>query len=136
MGGQYRPPWPGSGWWMPAVDGLAGRGTLEGGVAEGEHAAVGASQPVPLTGGGAVDPDDGGVDVLRRGRPEVGSVAEGVDPAVAADQPVALAVRGGGHVDDGGVDVLGRGRPEVGSVAEGVNAAVPADQPVALAAGR
>ena len=39
------------------------QGTVEGGVAEGEHAAVGGHQPVAAAVGGGGHPDDGGVEM-------------------------------------------------------------------------
>src|SRR4051812_9460714 len=124
MGGDYRSPLPGSGWRMPGVDRLAGGSALEGGVAEGEDAAVSAGQPVSLAGGGAVDAHDRRVGVLGRGRSEVFGVTEGVDAAVRSGQPVAEAFGRGRHADDRGVDVVGRGRSEVLGVAVGVDTAV------------
>jgi len=67
-----------------------------GGVAEGEHPAVRADQPVPAAVGSRRDPDDrsDGLDPEARKRAVEGSATVGEYPAPRLHQPVALAVRG------------------------------------------
>src|SRR5206468_3887077 len=66
-------------------------GAEEGGVAEGEDAAVGGQQPVALAGGRCGHADDGlGELEVAGGARELGG-AEGEDAAVGGNQTVALA---------------------------------------------
>ena len=103
-----------------ADDGLvevhgAGR-AVEGGVAEGEDAAVTGDEPVALAVGRGGHADDGLVQVDGAGRAVELGVAVGEDAAVTGDEPVALSVGGGGHADDrlGEVQTRKGRRPERG----------------------
>ena len=74
---------------------------VEGGVAEGEDAAVGGHQPVAAAVGGGRHGHDGLGEADAPGGPVEAGVAEGEDAAVGGHQPVAAAVGGGGHAHDG-----------------------------------
>src|SRR5436309_828148 len=113
---------------------IAGR-AQEGGVAEGEDAAVGGDEPVALAGGRGGHGDDGlGQLEVAGGAKELG-VAEGEDAAVGREQPVALARGPGRHGDDGLVQLEVTGGALEAGGAEGEDAAVGGDQTVALARG-
>src|SRR5207302_1019450 len=64
-------------------------GAVEGGVAEGEDAAVGGDQPVAVAGGGGGHADDGSVEPDVAGGAVVGGVAEGDDAAAGLPAPAA-----------------------------------------------
>ena len=100
------------------------------GVAEGEHAAVGANQPVPTAVDGRRDVDDRRVEMGAAHRPEITGVAEGEHAAVRRDQPVAGAIRGGGHAGDRGVEMGAAHRAVVTGVAVGEDSAVAGRHPV------
>src|SRR5205823_5555939 len=69
----------------------------EGGVAEGEDAAVGGDEPVAPAGPRGRHGHDGLVERLAPHRPVEGGGAEGEDAAVGGDHPVAAPVGCGGH---------------------------------------
>ena len=74
---------------MGAVQRLAAERAVELGVAEGEHAAVGAGEPVALAVGRRGDADDRGVEVRLPSDPRKRRVPEREDAAVGAGEPVA-----------------------------------------------
>src|SRR5581483_4894656 len=88
------------------VERLAAHRAVEGGVAEGEDAAVGRHHPVaaPVRRGGHAD--DRLVEPDGARRAEEAGLPEGEDPAVGADQPVARGRRrkGGGTGRRDGAD--------------------------------
>ena len=88
------------------VEMLSAHGAVEGGVAEGEHPAVGGHLPVAAALGGGGDPHDGLVEGLSAHGAVEGGVTEGEEPAVGGHLPVAAAIGGGGDPDDGLVEVL------------------------------
>ena len=63
---------------------------VEGGVTEGEHAAVGSDQPVPAVIGSGGHAHDRGVEMEVPGRTEEGRVAEVEDAAVGSGHPQTL----------------------------------------------
>ena len=104
-------------------------------VPEGEHAAVGRHEPIPVSGGRRRDAGHRLVETHAAGRPEEARVAEGEDPAVGRYEPVALPGHGRSDADDlfaqrhvGGVAVGRR-------LTLGLDLAVRPDDPVAVTRG-
>ena len=81
----------------------AGR-AVEGGVTEGEDAAVGGDEPVALAVGRGRHADDRLVEGDGTGRAVEGGVTKGEDAAIGSDKPVALPVLRRGDGDDGVVE--------------------------------
>ena len=109
---------------------------MEAGVAEGEDAAVGCRQPVPLAIGGGRHPHDRAGERHRTGGAMEAGVAEGEDAAVGGHQPVPLAIGGGRHPHDRASERHRTGGAMEAGVAEGEDAAVCCHQPVAASVGR
>ena len=74
--------------------------TVEDGIAEGEHAAVGSHQPVPGAIGCGSHADNRLIEVCPPVRTVEDSIAEGEDAPVGSHQPVALAIGRGCNADD------------------------------------
>ena len=112
---------------------LAAHRTVEAGVAERKHPAVGGNQPVALTVAGGRNADDRRVEVLAAHGALEGGITEGEDPAVAGHQPVALAVGRRGDADDRRVEVLATHGALEGRRAIGEHAAIACCEHGALA---
>src|SRR5258706_371384 len=79
-------------------------GAVEGGVAEGEEAAVAGAHPGPAAVGCGGHGDDGLVQPGGSQRAVEGSVALGEEAAVGGGQPVPVAGGGSGHAHQGRVE--------------------------------
>src|SRR5205807_805972 len=100
------------------------RGAVEGGVTEGEDAAVAGHQPVPAARRRGRHSDDGPVE-RQSGERAVGrGGAERPDVAAGVGNPVAGPTGGGGRGHDPMGEARAGGRSREWHVAEGEDAAV------------
>src|SRR5579875_3596621 len=107
-----------------------------GRLAEREHAAVPAGQPVAVTARGCGDADYGGDQVELARRAVEAGVAVAEDAPVGRDEPVALAVRRRGHAHDRLGKVEACRRAVEAGVAVGVHSSPGCGEPITFAAWR